>query len=76
VVSLGAVQFGQLLSGSVVIESIFSIHGAGYMAWSAIQGNDLPTIQATLLIFSSIFVGLTLFADLLNAWLDPRIRMG
>lgn len=76
VVSLGAVQFGQLLSGSVVIESIFSINGAGYMAWSAIQGNDLPTIQAILLIFSSIFVGLTLFADLLNAWLDPRIRMG
>jgi peptide/nickel transport system permease protein len=76
VVSLAAVQLGFLLGGSVVVETIFALPGTGFMAWEAIQNNDFPTVQAVLLVFSVFYVVLTLLADLLNAWLDPRIRTG
>ncbi|MBO6560206.1 MAG: ABC transporter permease [Nisaea sp.] len=76
VVSLAAVQFGFMLGGSIVIESIFALHGAGYLAWESIGRNDLPVVQAVVLIFSLFYIVLTFLSDLLNAWLDPRIRVG
>ena len=76
VVSLAAVQFGFMLGGSVIIETVFALHGAGYLAWESISRSDFPTVQAVLLLFSLMYIVLTFFADLLNAWLDPRIRVG
>lgn len=76
VVSLAAVQMGFMLSGSIVVESIFALHGAGYLAWESIGRNDLPTVQALILVFASFYVVFTFLADLVNAWLDPRIRVG
>lgn len=76
VVSLAAAQFGFMLSGSVVVESVFAIQGAGRLAWESILRGDLPTVQAVILVFSLSYVVLTLLADLLNAWLDPRMRIG
>jgi peptide/nickel transport system permease protein len=75
VVSLAAVQFGFMLGGSVVVETIFALHGTGFMAWEAIKNNDFPTVQAVVLVFSLFYIVLTLSADMLNAWLDPRIRI-
>lgn len=75
VVALGAVQLGHLLGGSVVVESVFSLGGVGLLAWEAIRAGDLPVIQAILVIISAIYVALTFFADLLNAAIDPRIRV-
>ena len=75
VVSLAAVQFGFMLGGSVVVETVFALHGAGHLALESISRNDLPTVQALILVLSLIFILLTLAADLLNAWLDPRIRV-
>jgi peptide/nickel transport system permease protein len=75
VVSLTAVQFGFMLGGSIVIETIFQINGLGYLAWESIQRKDLPTMQAIVLVLSVIYVLLTLLADLLNAFLDPRLRV-
>jgi peptide/nickel transport system permease protein len=75
VVSLSAVQFGFMLGGSIVIETIFQINGLGYLAWESIQRKDLPTMQAIVLVLSVIYVLLTLLADLLNAFLDPRLRV-
>lgn len=74
VVSLSAAQFGYLLAGSVVVETVFAVHGAGLLASESIKRSDLPTIQALVLCFSMIYVVLTLAADLVNAWLDPRMR--
>jgi peptide/nickel transport system permease protein len=76
VVSLAAVQFGFMLGGSIVVESIFALHGAGYLAWESIGRHDLPVVQAIVLVFSLLYIILTFLADLLNAWLDPRIRVG
>jgi peptide/nickel transport system permease protein len=75
VVSLAAVQMGFMLGGSIVVESIFALHGAGFLAWESISRNDLPTVQALILIFSMFYIAFTLLSDLLNAWLDPRMRV-
>jgi len=74
VVSLAAVQFGQLLGGSVVIEAVFALPGIGQLAWNGIQRADYPVVQAVVLMVSFIFVAMNLFADLVNGALDPRIR--
>jgi peptide/nickel transport system permease protein len=74
VVGLAAVQLGFMLSGSVIIESIFALNGAGFLAFESISRNDFPVVQALIMIFSLIYVLLTLLSDVLNAWLDPRIR--
>ena len=76
VVSLSAVQMGFMLGGSIVVEAIFALHGAGYLAWESISRHDLPTVQALILIFSCFYILFTLLSDLANAWLDPRIRVG
>jgi len=76
VVALAAVQLGLLLGGSVVIETVFALDGLGYLAYQSISHLDLPVTQAIVTLLSFIYVGLTLAADLVNAWLDPRIRMG
>lgn len=75
VVSLAAVQLGFMLGGSVVVESIFSIHGLGHLAWESISRNDFPPVQAIILTLSMLYVALTFCADVLNAWLDPGIRL-
>lgn len=75
VVSLAAVQFGFMLGGSIVIETIFAINGLGFLAWESIQRADLPMMQAIVLVLSLFYIFLTFFADVLNAWLDPRIRL-
>jgi peptide/nickel transport system permease protein len=75
VVSLAAVQLGFMLGGSIVIETIFSLKGIGHLAWESIQRADIEVIQAILLVIATAYAVLTLLADLLNAALDPRIRI-
>lgn len=75
VISLTAVQFGFMLGGSIVIESVFAIQGIGYLAWQSMSRADMPVIQAIVLLVSLAYIVLTLLADLLNAAMDPRIRI-
>lgn len=75
VVSLAAVWFGFMLGGSIVIETIFNLKGIGWLSYDALLRADLPVVQAIVLIFASFYVVLTLVADLLNAYLDPRISI-
>ena len=74
IVSIAAVQFGAMLGGSIVIETIFALHGVGYLAWESISKADFTVIQAVVLLLSLIYVVLTLLTDILNAALDPRLR--
>lgn len=73
-VGVAAAQFGFLLSGSIVVESVFAIYGAGRLALDSVVGGDIPLLQALVLSFSLIYIVLTLAADLFMAWLDPRLR--
>lgn len=74
VLALSAVQLGFMLGGSIIIETVFSMKGLGYLAWMSIQRSDLQVIQAILLVIATLYALLTLLADLLNAFLDPRLR--
>jgi len=75
VVAVAAVQLGFMLGGSIVVESIFALHGLGYLGWVSVQRSDFPVVQAIVLVLSLTFVLLTLLADVLNAQLDPRVRL-
>lgn len=75
VVAVATVQFGYMLGGSVVIEAVFSMDGIGNLAWLSIRRYDVEVIQAILLIVAATYAVLALLGDLLNAALDPRIRV-
>jgi peptide/nickel transport system permease protein len=75
VVALASVQFGNMLTGSIVTETVFSMNGLGYLAWMSISRQDFPVVQAILLMGAMFYVWLTFASDLINAWLDPRIRV-
>jgi peptide/nickel transport system permease protein len=74
VVSIAAVQLGFMLGGSIVIETVFALHGVGFLAWESISKNDFPVVQAVVLVLALIYIALTMAADLLNGLLDPRLR--
>jgi peptide/nickel transport system permease protein len=76
VVSVLAVQLGQKFGGSVITETIFAINGLGRLALESILGSDIPTVQMLIFVFAMVFVAMNLVADMLNAALDPRIRIG
>lgn len=74
VVAIAAVQLGFMLGGSIVIETVFALHGVGFLAWESISKNDFPVVQAVVLVLALMYIALTLLSDLLNAVLDPRLR--
>ena len=76
VVSLTAVVLGFLLGGSVVMESIFALNGVGFLAFESIQRQDFPVVQSIVVMLSIIYILLTFLSDIINAQLDPRIRLG
>jgi peptide/nickel transport system permease protein len=75
IVSLLAVTFGFLLGGSVIVESVFALNGIGLLAFQSIVRADFPVVQAIIVFVSFAYIGLTFLADVVNAWLDPRIRL-
>ena len=66
---------GFMLSGAIVIETVFSWPGLGRLIVQAIPGRDFPVIQAGVFVFALIFVLVNLAVDLLYAVVDPRVRL-
>ncbi|WP_343232575.1 ABC transporter permease [Microvirga antarctica] len=75
VVTMFGLEFGFLLSGVVVVETIFAWPGVGRLVFNAINQRDIPLVQAAVIVFSLLFVFLNLATDILYARLDPRIRL-
>jgi len=73
VLTVIGLQVGLLMGGVVVTETVFSWPGVGRLAVQAIYARDFPVVQAVVLFFALIFVGVNLIVDLLYAALDPRI---
>jgi peptide/nickel transport system permease protein len=76
VTTLIAINFGLVLSGAIAVETIFSWPGLGLATYEALKGPDLPMLQGLFLVFSAAVIAFNLLADLLYAWLDPRVRAG
>ncbi len=74
VVTIFGLQFGQLLAGTVVIETVFGRPGIGRLIVDAILNKDFPLVQGIVLVVAISYVVVNLIVDLLYAFLDPRIR--
>lgn len=74
--AVAGLQLGYLLGGSILIETVFAWPGSGLLLNNAIFQRDLPVIQGTILALAMIFVCLNLAVDLIQAWLDPRMKRG
>jgi peptide/nickel transport system permease protein len=73
-VAVMGLQLGYLLGGSILIETVFSWPGTGFLLNSAIFQRDLPLLQGTILVLALFFVVLNLMVDVLQAAIDPRIK--
>ncbi len=69
-----ALEFGYLLGGAVITETIFAWPGVGRWLFLAVQARDFRAVQGGVLLIATVFVLVNLLADVLYAWLDPRIR--
>ena len=75
IVSVITIQIGYKLGGSVITESVFALNGLGRLAYESILGADIPTVQMLVFFFALVFIILSILGDILNAWLDPRMRV-
>lgn len=76
VVTVVGLEFGYLLAGAVITETVFAYPGIGRLLVDSIGFRDFPVVQGILLILAFQFVIVNLIVDLLYAWLDPRIHYG
>jgi len=74
VATIAGLQFGNLLSGSVVVEVVFGRPGIGQLAVDGILEKDFPVVQAVVLLAALSYVLMNFLVDILYAWLDPRIN--
>jgi peptide/nickel transport system permease protein len=75
IVTVVGLQFGGLLSGAVLTETVFSLPGMGTAIVTAITARDYPVVQAFTVVIAVVFVLVNLFVDLSYAYLNPRIRV-
>jgi peptide/nickel transport system permease protein len=74
VVTVAGLQLGQLMAGSIVLESVFALPGLGRLALGAISARDLPVVQGVTLFVAGCIVAINLAVDVAYGVLDPRIR--
>jgi len=75
VVTIAALEIGNLLAGAVIVETVFAWPGIGQLAIQSIQSRDFLVVQVIVLLISIVYVGTSLLADMAYALIDPRIRL-
>lgn len=76
VVVIIGMQFGALMGGAVVTETVFGWPGVGRLAVQAIKTGDIPVVQASVILLAVLIIMVNLLADVITAFLDPRIKFG
>lgn len=74
IITIVGLNFGSLLGGAVVVESVFAINGIGRLMLQAISARDFPMVQGTVLVVATTFIIINLIVDILYAAIDPRIQ--
>jgi ABC-type dipeptide/oligopeptide/nickel transport system permease component len=74
VITIVGLQVGTLLSGAVIVETVFSRQGVGRLLVGGIQNRDAPLVQGTIMFIATGYVLINIFTDILYAYVDPRIR--
>ena len=75
VITIVGLQFGSLLAGTIVTESIFSWPGIGRLAVQSISARDYPLLQGCILVIALSYVIVNLLTDVVYAMVDPRVRL-
>lgn len=75
IITVAALQFGAVLTGTVIVETIFDWPGIGTLLFQAIQNRDYPVVQGTVLVVAVIYALINLIADLLYAVANPKVRL-
>jgi peptide/nickel transport system permease protein len=75
VITVTGLSLGFMLSGAIVVETVFSWPGMGRLIVQAVPGRDFPVIQAGVFVFALVFVGINLVVDVLYSVVDPRVRL-
>lgn len=75
IVTVMGLQFGALVGGSVVVETVFAWPGVGWLMIQSIEARDLPVIRAAVMVLAVLIVAINLGVDVLYTLLDPRIRL-
>jgi peptide/nickel transport system permease protein len=74
ILAIMGLQFAQLLGGSILVETVFAWPGTGFLLNSAITTRDLPLLQGTVIVLATFFVMTNLLVDIVQTFLDPRVR--
>lgn len=74
IITLLGLQFGALLGGTVILETMFSLPGLGRLVFESVQQRDYPVIQACAMFYGAIFIFVNILVDISYGWIDPRIR--
>jgi peptide/nickel transport system permease protein len=74
ILTLLGIQFGQLLAGGIVVESVFAIPGLGLLGLNAVKASDFPLVQGVVFVIALLIVMINLVVDVLYSAFDPRIR--
>jgi peptide/nickel transport system permease protein len=75
VITVTGLSLGFMLSGAIIIETVFAWPGMGRLIVQAVPGRDFPVIQAGVFVFALVFVGINLIVDVLYTVADPRVRL-
>lgn len=76
VITVIGIQFGVLLGGAIVIETLFALPGVGRLLVTAINQRNYPVVQAGVLVVATLFILVSLITDLVIGWIDPRVADG
>jgi peptide/nickel transport system permease protein len=75
IVTAAGLDLGGLLGGAIITESVFSLHGLGYLAVHSVTTMDLPTIVAMVMIVSTFIVVANMLVDIAYGFIDPRVKL-
>ena len=76
ILAMFGLQLGYLIGGSILVETVFTWPGTGFLLNKAILSRDIPLLQGTILVLAMAFVAINLIVDLLQTAVDPRIKRG
>ena len=75
VITLVGMQLRSLISGAMVVETVFALRGIGKVSYNAILTRDIPLVQGCVIYTAAVYVIINLLVDLLYGVLDPRVRL-
>ena len=74
-VTIAGIEAGVLLSGAVIVETIFAVPGMGWLMITNIDARDYPVVQGVVFVVAGLYVAVNFVVDLLYGWLDPRVSL-